>query len=318
MPLLQRISLRPERISADMGLSQIQGRVLVAGDVMEDIIVLPEGEMVRGSDVRAKIRLMPGGSGANQAVWLGAFGVPVRFLARVGSSDMSALCSSFETQGVQPVLIGDEDLPTGKLVTLVGADGERSFFTDRAANVALSVSDLPDTILDDIGLLHLSGYAFFEPGPREVAIRLMALAREAGIIISIDPASTGFLAEVGAAQFLEWTRDAQLFFPNRGEAALLSGTKDVEQGMRYLGGYYETVVAKLGADGAMARTRDGVIASADAVSIKAVDSTGAGDAFFAGFVSARINGAKLDECLECGNGAGAKAAAHMGGRPDYR
>lgn len=298
-----------------MGLPPIHGGVLVVGDVMEDIIVLPEGEMVHGSDVRAKVRSMPGGSGANQAVWLGAFGVPVRFLARVGSRDVSTLRTSFEAQGVQSVLIGDEALPTGRLVTLVGTDGERSFFTDRAANVALSIDDVPDNIFDDIGLLHLSGYAFFEPSPREVALRLMAQAREAGIVVSIDPASTGFLAEVGVAQFLEWTKGAEILFPNRGEAALLSGTEDVAQGLQRLGDYYATVVGKLGSDGAMARTSDGVIAKAAAKIIKAVDSTGAGDAFFSGFVAAWMGSATLEACLERGNEAGAKAAAHMGGRP---
>lgn len=290
--------------------------MLVVGDVMEDIIVLPEGKMVRGSDVRAKIRKLPGGSGANMAMWLGAFDVPVRFLARVGASDLDPYRTVFTNNGVIPLFAGDKELPTGQLVTLVDGDGERSFFTDRAANTALNIADCPDNILDDAGLVHFSGYAFFEPGPRSVAIELMSRAKKAGIPVSIDPASTGFLAEVGAEQFLNWTKGASFCFPNKEEAALLSGTNDTEQQFRVLGAYYDLVVIKLGAQGALVGTGDGMIAKAHAEQIRVVDTTGAGDAFLAGFVSAVRKGAGMEQCLKQANAAGAKAAMHMGGQPD--
>ena len=63
------------------------GRILVVGDVMTDIIVVPEGPLVRGSDRRARIRSKPGGSGANRRVWLGSMGTPVTFVARVGAAE---------------------------------------------------------------------------------------------------------------------------------------------------------------------------------------------------------------------------------------
>ena len=289
--------------------------MLVVGDVMEDIIVLPEGEMVRGSDVRAKIRRLPGGSGANQAMWLGAFDVPVRFLARVGVNDLERYRALFIKNGVTPLFSADKDLPTGQLVTLVDSDGERSFFTDRAANTALNISDCPDDILDNVGLVHFSGYAFFEPGPRSVAIELMARAKKKKIPISIDPASTGFLAEVGASQFLDWTKGASFCFPNQEEAALLSGTSDTEQQVKALGAYFDLVVIKLGAQGALVGRRDGIIAQVPTEQIRVVDTTGAGDAFLAGFVSALRKGTALELSLTLANTAGAKAATQMGGQP---
>lgn len=298
-----------------MRLPNIRAGVLVAGDVMEDIIVVPEGAMVHGSDVRAKIEILPGGSGANQSVWLGTFGAPVRFLARVGAADLASYEGLFTQYGVRPTLVGDDDLQTGRLVTLVDSDGERSFFTDRAANTRLSVADIPSDIFDDIGLVHLSGYAFFEPGPRAVALHLMATARKKDIPVSIDPASTGFLAEVGVAQFLEWTHGAAFLFPNRAEAALLSGTDDVAQQMRFLGEHYRVVVIKQGADGATIGGRDGIVKHVPAPQIDAVDTSGAGDAFFAGFIAALRENAAVKNCLERGNAAGAKAALRLGGQP---
>jgi len=296
-------------------LPQIRGAVLVIGDVMEDIIVKPEGPMVRGSDVRASIRSCPGGAGANQAMWLAASGVPARFVGRVAAEDLERVSHNFARQGVEPVLIGDPDLPTGRLVSLVEGGGERSFFTDRGANLALTPADLPDTIFDGIGLVHLSGYTFFETGTRAVALELIRRAKTADIPFSIDPASVGFLKDVGAATFLNWIDGAAVFFPNAEEAGFLTGTVDLEAQCRALGERFGVVMIKRGADGAVAGGKSGISASAPAVALEVVDTTGAGDAFFAGFIAALTAGGDLQQCLEGGNAAGALAAGQFGAQP---
>src|SRR5690606_9956717 len=122
----------------------MNSRVLVVGDVMTDIIVVPEGAIVPGSDRRASIRNRPGGSGANQAVWLAAAGAPVVFAARVGMTERGMYENYFRGLGVVPVLAGDKDLPSGVLVTLLDPSGERSFLTDRGANLNLAPDDLPE------------------------------------------------------------------------------------------------------------------------------------------------------------------------------
>jgi len=296
-------------------LPTFTGSVLVVGDVMEDIIVQPAGPMVRGSDVPAKIRTLPGGSGANQAMWLADCGVPVSFLARVGANDLDRYQTLFAARGVTPLLSADPERETGRLVTLLDTDGERSFFTDRGANLALGLAGLKPDLLEGIGLVHISGYSFFEPGPRAAMRQLMAAAKAANIPVSVDPASTGFLASVGADNFRAWTQGAALVFPNQEEAAFLSGAKDTEAQIRALGESYDLVVLKRGEAGAMAGNRQGILASAPALRIKALDSTGAGDAFMAGFVAALYEGASLAHCLERGNTAGARAAAQFGGQP---
>jgi sugar/nucleoside kinase (ribokinase family) len=188
--------------------------------------------------------------------------------------------------------------------------------TDRAANVALSPKDCPADILDNIGLLHVSGYAFFEPGPRETVQYLGDLARRHNIPVSVDPASTGFLREVGAKQFLDWTEGAAICFPNLEEAALLSGASDPLEQVTILGAHYGIVVVKCGAAGAVAGNENGIIARVPAPKIEAIDSTGAGDAFFAGFIAALIEGAPLEHCLLRGNQQGGGAASRVGGRPE--
>ena len=188
--------------------------VLVVGDVITDIIVMPDGPMVRGSDRRATIRSRPGGSGANQAVWFGALGAHVKFVSRVAAAELDSNAAYFRARKVEPVLIPDDTAPSGVLIAIVDADGERSFLTDRGANLNLCAEDLPLSLLDGIDLLMVSGYSFFTPGPRAAVMALLKAARDRGIATAIDPASVGFLREVGAEAFLKWTAGTGTIFAN--------------------------------------------------------------------------------------------------------
>jgi sugar/nucleoside kinase (ribokinase family) len=279
---------------------------------------VPEGPIVKGSDRRATVRSRPGGSGANQAVWLGAMGAKVTFAARVGHADKSMYENYFRGLGVIPVLAADREQPSGVLVTIVDPDGERSFLTDRGANLNLSANDLPDSLLEEIGMVMVSGYSFFAPGPRKAVQRLFAAARERQITISVDPASVGFLLEVGPAQFLEWTKGATAIFANESEAEALTGVAGYEPQMRALGAHYETVLIKRGRLGAALGGRHGIRIERPAPVVTVVDSTGAGDAFAGGFIAARMAGADEETALGKGIEAGAKAVQSIGGQPAGR
>lgn len=290
-------------------------RVLVVGDVMTDIIVRPEGPMVPGSDRRAEIRNRPGGSGANQAVWLGAAGADVLFAARVGADERAMYENYFRGRGVVPALGGDKTLPTGVLVTILDPSGERSFLTDRGANLNLGEDDLPDSLLEGVGLVMISGYSLFALGPRLAVQRLLQAARERNVAIAIDPASTGFLDEVGPTTFLDWVGKCAWLFANEEEAALLSGADSMDDQMRILGARFEHVVIKRGRDGAALGRRGGVAVSLPAVLVTVLDTTGAGDAFAASFVAALLRGDSPDLCLAAGIAGGARAVQLVGGQP---
>lgn len=291
------------------------GRVLVVGDVMTDIICKPEGPLVIGSDRRAVIRSRAGGSGANQAVWMAAFGLDVRFAGRVAAADVPMLKGRFAADGVEAVLAGDGNLPSGMIVTIVAADGERSFLSDRGANAALAAADLPDSLLDGCRKLIVSGYALFEPGPRMAVLRLFAAARRLGVPIVVDPASSGFLEEVGPANFLEWTAGVTTIFANEAEAALLTGETEAEAQMSALGRVYPNVALKLGAAGAAIGGKRGIRLLLAARTVDVVDTTGAGDAFAAAFIAAELEGEELEMCLARAIAAGSEAITHFGARP---
>jgi len=287
-------------------------RILLVGDVMTDVIVRPEGPLARGSDRRAAIALAPGGSAANQAAWLASSGTAVDLVARVGAADVEAEAARLAEVGVTPHLVGDPERPTGRLVALIDPSGERSFFTDRGANEALTAADIPDALIAGASMIHLSGYSFFAPSPREAVLDLMR--RAGGTPVSVDPASAEFLREVGPEAFLAWTKGAAILFPNEDEAAVLTGAGDPETQSARLAAFYPLVVLKCGASGAEAAAGAARWRIA-APSIEAVDTTGAGDAFVAAFLAARLQGAEIETALERAVAAGSAATELVGGRP---
>jgi len=291
-------------------------RVIVIGDVMTDVIVIPEGPMVRGSDRRAQIRTRPGGSGANQAVWFGSMGTRVTFIARVGARDKPHLEAYFKGFHVDPVLIADAEKSSGMLVTIIDPDGERSFLTDRGANLDLSHSDMPVWLLDDTRLVVVSGYSLFAENPRGAVQWMAGEARRRGIPVAVDAASVGFIEEVGTQNFLDWTKGFSTLFANADEAAALSGTLVLEEQFARLTPNYDRVVIKLGAAGAAIGNADGLRLSRPAPKVDVIDTTGAGDAFAAGFLSAELRGEALETALAAGIKAGSAAVTQIGGQPD--
>ena len=290
-------------------------RVLVVGDVMTDISARLEGPIAIGSDRRARIVARPGGSAATQAVWLARAGLHVDFVGRVAAADHAAQSEILAREGVTPHLAADPSLETGRLIAIVDPSGERSFLTDRGANDALVAADIPPALVDAADCISLSGYSFLAPSPRE-AVRGL-IARAGAKPVSVDPASGEFLREIGAARFLEWTRGAAMLFPNAEEAEVLAGTADEAAQGAFLAARYPLVVIKRGARGceALAGAERWRIAATLA---EVVDTTGAGDAFAAGFLAARLRGEGMEASLRAGVTAGTQAVGFVGGRPAAR
>ncbi len=297
-------------------LPVLHGRVLVVGDIMTDIVVRAEGPLVPGSDRRAEISLVEGGSAANQAAWLASLKVPVSLFARVGAGDLEDFRARLSAEGIEPLLAGDPERESGRLVTLIDLDGERSFLTDRGANLALDFADLPADWHDGTGLVVLSGYSFFEAGPRACVRKIIAAAREKQIPVVVDAASAGFIAECGPKAFLNWTEGVDLFVANQDETALLSERFDPEDQMLALHATYRSVIVKRDSKGSLFRRRGQRPVYASGVAVAAIDTTGAGDAFLAGFIAAWRQGEGIAECLAAGNRLGAEVVKRIGGRPE--
>jgi sugar/nucleoside kinase (ribokinase family) len=288
--------------------------VVVVGDVMNDTIVRPLAPLERGSDTNSEIAHSPGGSGANQAAWLASLGVAVRFYGRVGASDAQAHASALRAVGVDARIGVDDEVATGNIVVFVTSNGERNMFTDRGANRRLSAADLPHG-LDDVSHLHVSGYALFEPSARQAVGDLIDEAVARSVPVSIDPSSVSYLQAMGPELFFSATEGAGLIFPNAPEAALLSGCPDEGKAARSLTDHYPTVVVKLGRRGAILAERGAPPVLVDAPGATTVDTTGAGDAFFAGYLAAALRGEPPVAAVRAALQTAALAVGRLGGRP---
>jgi sugar/nucleoside kinase (ribokinase family) len=289
--------------------------LLVVGDVVTDVLALHDALPAAGADTPARIAVRPGGSGANTAAWAARLGADVRMLARVGRDAEGWHRDHLAGVGVRPHLRIDRERPTAVIVVLVDPAGERTMLTDRGAGAFLGPTDWDDALLDGVAHVHVSGYTLFAESGADLVRLVMARARGHGATISVDPASTAFLTRFGVRRFIEATASADIVLPNLDEARLLAAMSDPVAAAVRLGAAYGRAVVKLGADGAVT-VRDGAAPlHVPGTRVRAVDSTGAGDAFAAGLLTAHLRGAPDHEAVAAGCRAGAQAVAQIGARP---
>lgn len=293
----------------------IRRLAVVVGDVINDVVVRPLQPMATGTDTPSLVVSLPGGSGANQAAWMGHLGADVRFVGRAGRADAAMHRAALERHDVEARIAIDDATPTGTIVVLVAPGGERSMFTDRGASLALCDEDAPAGVLAGASLLHVSGYALLTARPRAAVRQLWVAARDARIPVSVDPSSVAGLKAVGAGAFLDWTAGASLVFPNYDEGRFLTGAEAPEEIVVALLEHYPTVAVKLGAAGAVVGSDDGSRVRVPAPPAPVVDTTGAGDAFSAGFLAHLLAGGDLVDCAEAAVAAAARAVSNVGGRP---
>jgi sugar/nucleoside kinase (ribokinase family) len=223
--------------------------------------------------------------------------VETELIAKVSIKDKERLESYFRSVKVTPSLQTDQNLETGKIVVLVECN-QRTFFTDRAANLKLEQPKLPTT-----DLLYVSGYSVLSLG-KDQTQALISKAKQPGALVAVDPGSTSFIEGFGVANFLDAIQGADIVFPNKEEYELLN------QDHQLTSLFPEIVVTK-GEQGAELVG----IAHVDAKSVEAVDPTGAGDAFAAKYVAERLSGSSPLEALEYANDFAALAVTRPGGQP---
>jgi len=262
--------------------------LVVLGDLMVDVIARAQGPLAHGSDTPATVTMSSGGSAANVAAWAAALGAPACFACRVGDDELGRRAvDALLAAGVRVHAGVDRERPTGTCVVLVEPGGERTMLPDPGAND--TPADLPEAWLEPGRHLHVVGYALLRDGARPGALAAIERAQAAGMTVSVDPSSWALIRE-GAIP------EVDLLLPNEREAEVLGDRGEM--------------AVKLGAAGA----RWGDV-HVPAVPVEVVDTTGAGDAFAAGLLTARLRGAGRREALEAGCAAAARAVTQVGARP---
>lgn len=252
----------------------------------------------------------PGGGLATTALVAAGLGTPTSVFTRIGrDAPSSPVWQKLPKEGIS---VGgceiDARLPTA--MTICAAfDGDRMMITHDPINANLErllAHDLRRRAIRKATHLHLA-CALRPPRTWVPAIRGF---RKHGLTISAD---IGWNPEVLESQQLpDLLKECEFVFPNEVEARAMTGERSIERAARKLARSVAVAVIKLGEDGSLA-ARNGEVLRVRSMRVRALDATGAGDAFNGGFLHGYLAGWPLEDCLKAGNVCGALATTQPGG-----
>jgi sugar/nucleoside kinase (ribokinase family) len=225
----------------------------------------------------------------------------------------AALVAEFDQLGVRHHNLVVDEGHSGVVVVLVDPTGERTMFPDNGANSGLHIGDLPD--LAEYESVYISGYSPLDPLSLPGIKEMISKIRDAAIPIYFDPASVGGMKEVAITEVQSWLPLMSVLLLNEEEAMYLSGHGDIEKSLDQLLNDCHTVVIKRGSHGAIGKTRGRASVSIPAIPTTVADTTGAGDAFAAGFISHFSTHNDLTRALMAGAEVAARCVAIVGARP---
>jgi ribokinase len=292
-------------------MSRSQKPIVVVGSINIDLVAKAEriplsGETVRGTEFRTH----PGGKGANQAVAAARLGYPVQMIGKVGNDPFgNQLRFSLEQAGVDVSAVGSVEDSSGVAVIVVSAEGDNVIVVTPGANAGLRPEDLDANIemIRDAKLV-LTQLEI----PMETVEYLAQLCEREGVPLMLDPAPAQALSSMVMGR-VSW------FTPNETEAMFYASSNKAESpesiASRLMDQGPRGVVLKLGASGVYMRSKDGLSMHVPGFSVKAVDTTAAGDAFNGAFAVGLAEGRTLEESARFAVGAAAISVTRMGAQP---
>ncbi len=286
--------------------------VLVLGDANPDLI-LRGGDLAPVSGQRERIveeaTFTVGGSGAIFACASARLGLRTAIVGVVGRDLFGGfLRDRLEAAGVHTQGLRDVDRPTGVSVVLSRPD-DRGIYTATGTIGDLAPSDVDVALLRSARHVHVASY-FLQTALRPGLPALFDAAHAAGAITSVDP--NWDPAERWDSGLSELLPQVDLLLPNAVEAMAIAGVDDVREAVRALAARGPAVAVKLGDGGGLVGRGD-ELATAAGIDAEIVDTTGAGDAFDAGFVLGTLEGWPLARSLAFANACGGLSCRAVGG-----
>lgn len=307
-------------------------RVLVLGDLVLDVVLRASQPVESGTDVPGRVEIRQGGSAANCARWLARLGARSQLVCAIGRDGAGrSLVAQLRKDDVTVRAIRIAGHRTGRIGVLVAPNGERSFVADRRAATRMEPSDLKPEWFEGVELIHLPAYSLLVEPLGSAGIRAVELTRSRGARgakVTVDLASVGPLLTHGRRQARELIAGLRpdLIFATESEAEAIVGRSGPEALLEHAG----VAVIKRGARGArvFSRPPGGGGEGGDegggepepplrfdiaTEAVAAEDTTGAGDAFDAGFIAgwlgALAGGHAGTDALHRATLAGHRAAA---------
>jgi fructokinase len=257
-----------------------------------------------------------GGSAANTCAAAAALGARVGYLGKVADDELGRVFAhDIRAAGVRfPTAPLSGGAPTARCLILVTPDGQRTMNTYLGACVAFGPDDVEEAEVASAAITYLEGYLFDPPAAKQAFQKAARAAHAAGRRVSLtlsDPFCVGRHRDAFRAFVREET---DILFANEAEILSLYETSSLEEAVARVAGEVEVAAITLSERGSML-VSGGERHAVPAVPTKVVDTTGAGDAYAAGFLAALAKGRALPECGRWGSVAAAEAISHFGARP---
>jgi sugar/nucleoside kinase (ribokinase family) len=289
-------------------------RILVIGELNVDIVAAGVRQLPEfGIEILAEdCELTLGSASAIFATGIARLRCAVTFVSQVGKDSFGDFClAALRDAGISTRYVRRKETEkTGVTIALTNPR-DRALITFPGAVASFSARDCDTSSMERHHHLHMTSY-YLQRGLNPSFPALFRQAKEAGLTTSFDP-------NTDPSQ--KWNRSirsvlkyADVLFVNEREARALTGCRTSREALRALGQIVPCAVVKQGPKGAVAINKDEVVAGSG-FRVEAVDTTGAGDSFAAGFVSAYVRRASLAECLRAGNACGALSTRKLGGTP---
>lgn len=290
-------------------------RIIGIGNALTDMLVSLSGDEVlsqyqldKGSmslvdnqfqtDILKAVAGLPhslslGGSAGNTIRTMARLGTEVGFIGKVGEDSTGDFyIQALRNVGVEPFILRSEH-SSGKCLSLISADGERTLVTHLGAAADLQAEDIDAAVFDGYDALYIEGYLVQD---HDLIRTTMARAKQHGLNVAIDLASFNVVRE--NREFLHdlVERYVDIIFANEEEAYEFSGCRDAMEALLYIGKMCELTVVKTGIRGALIKRGDEIVEVGIMAAAKRVDTTGAGDFYAAGFLTALCEGLSLRQC----------------------
>jgi len=288
--------------------------ILCLGILVADVVAKPIEEMPGKGKLQLvdTMELHTGGCASNTGYGLNKLGISTGLMGKIGTDGFGDFFVAYmndaglDTRGIRRT----SSVNTSATMVMVSADGERTFFHYLGANAELSYDDIDFDIVREAKILHIAGTFLMPKFDGVPTARVLKQARELGITTSLD---TAWDSKDNWMSVLEpCLHHLDIFMPSIEEARMITEKEEPEEIAELLLSYgIGTVALKMGDQGSYIRTRDWEM-SVPIYKVEAIDATGAGDAFAAGFLAGVSQGQDHREAAKLANAVGACCTTAIG------